>query len=85
MSQGSKMHDQYATLFNQIFPRTHSDDSSSTQPHESEQTWLKNILANKQESAKYKWKSVEPIRSGGYVMLFDEVLNMDKKNFKVNR
>ena len=77
------MHDQYAILFNQIFPRTHPVGSSSAQTHETEQAWLNKILADNDRKTAHKWNTVEPIASGGLVMQFDEVLGMDKRHSKV--
>ena len=82
MSQGSKMHDQYVILFNQIFPKSPAPESSPTHPHESEQAWLDKALVDEDGKATTKWSTVEPIESGGLVMQFDEVLGMDKKSSK---
>ena len=76
------MHDQYVILFNQIFPKSQSPESSTTPPYENEQSWLNQALADEAGKTTNKWSTVEPIESGGLVMQFDEVLSMDKKSFK---
>ena len=85
VGQGSKVHDQYSLLFNQIFPRNHSAGSSSSPVHETERTWLRKILADSDRKEAHKWNSVEPISSGGLVMQFDEVLSRDNKPLKINK
>lgn len=79
------MHDQYVILFNQIFPKSRSADSSPTEPYESERAWLDQALADKDGKTPGKWSTVEPIESGGLVMQFDEVLGMDRKPSKAVR
>ena len=76
------MQDEYAKLFNQMFPKAQSANSSSSQLYDEEQAWIREALNDDEHATTQKWNTVEPVDDGGLVMQFEEVLSVDKRTSK---